>query len=87
MHSAPDTITSGAPETGSSVRKRDSFVDATFYDAKSTNLPVYGRRVGDADFIEGPMEAEPQVCHAVLRCAVPCCAVLHCVCFAVPCFD
>ena len=51
-------------------------MDAKFYDAKSTNLPVYGKRVGEADIIEGPMEAEPQVCCAELCCAVPCCAVL-----------
>lgn len=56
-----ESITSGHPQLGTSVRKRDSFVDAKFYDAKSTNLPVYGKRVGEADFIEGPMEAEPQV--------------------------
>ena len=77
---APETITSSGAVTGSSVRKRDSFVDAKFYDAKSTNLPVYGKRLGDADVIEGPMEAEPQVtlCCAVLRCAALCCAVLCC---------
>ena len=77
---APETITSSGAVTGSSVRKRDSFVDAKFYDAKSTNLPVYGKRLGDADVIEGPMEAEPQVtlCCAVLRCAVLCCAALCC---------
>lgn len=59
---APDMISSADAPFGSSVRKRDSFVDATFYDAKSTNLPVFGKRVGEADIIEGPMEAEPQVC-------------------------
>ena len=58
---ASETISSGGPQFGPSVRKRDSFVDAKFYDAKSTNLPVYGKRIGDADFIEGPMEAEPEV--------------------------
>ncbi|DBA81315.1 TPA: hypothetical protein ACH3X2_006925 [Trebouxia sp. C0005] len=42
------------------VVKKDSFKDAKFYDAKSTTLPVYGKRIGDADVIEGPMEAEPQ---------------------------
>ena len=78
MDIAPETITSSGAEMGSSVRKRDSFVDAKFYDAKSTNLPVYGKRIGDADFIEGPMEAEPQVCYAVLCCAVLCCAMLCC---------
>ena len=76
VDTAPETITSSGAEMGSSVRKRDSFVDAKFYDAKSTNLPVYGKRIGDADFIEGPIEAEPQVCSAVLRYAVVCYAVL-----------
>lgn len=55
------------------VVKKDSFKDAKFYDAKSTTLPVYGKRIGDADVIEGPMEAEPQV----LRCAALCCVVLR----------
>ena len=65
--------------TGGTVLKKDSFKEAKFYDAKSTNLPVYGKRVGDADIIEGPMEAEPQVrCCAVLCCAVLCCAKLCC---------
>lgn len=63
---APDMISSADAQTSSSVRKRDSFVDAKFYDAKSTNLPVYGKRAGEAAVIEGPMEAEPQVCYAEL---------------------
>ncbi len=68
--------TAGLDSTPSSgkaatVLKKDSFRDAKFYDAKSTTLPVYGKRVGDADVIEGPMEAEPQVlCCAVLLFAV-----------------
>lgn len=82
VETASENITSGGPQVDASVRKRDSFVDAKFYDAKSTNLPVYGKRVGDADFIEGPMEAEPQVGWSLKSsCAVVCCAVL---CFAVP---
>ena len=63
---APETIGSGGLKASSSVSKRDSFMDAKFYDAKSTNLPVFGKRITDDDFIEGPMEAEPQVCCAVL---------------------
>ena len=47
--------------TAASVRTTDSFKGAKFYDAKSTTLPVYGKRITDADIIEGPMEAEPQV--------------------------
>ena len=75
------TASSGAAAT---VVKKDSFKDAKFYDAKSTTLPVYGKRIGDADVIEGPMEAEPQVLRcpvlpcAVLRCALLCSAVLCC---------
>ncbi len=73
------TASSGIAAT---VVKKDSFKDAKFYDAKSTTLPVYGKRIGDADVIEGPMEAEPQVCAAMLcpalPCAVMCCAVLRC---------
>ena len=74
------TASSGKAAT---VLKKDSFKDAKFYDAKSTTLPVYGKRIGDADVIEGPMEAEPQVlcaalCWAVLCCAALCCASLCC---------
>jgi len=70
------TASSGKAAT---VLKKDSFKDAKFYDAKSTTLPVYGKRIGDAEVIEGPMEAEPQVlCCAALCCAVLCCAVLCC---------
>ena len=81
--------TAGLETTASSRKaatflKKDSFKDAKFYDAKSTTLPVYGKRIGDADIIEGPMEAEPQVlrcaflCYPMLRFAVLCCAVLRC---------
>ncbi|KAL0039508.1 hypothetical protein WJX77_000232 [Trebouxia sp. C0004] len=52
--------TTASSGIAASVVKRDSFKDAIFYDAKSTTLPVYGKRIGDADVIEGPMEAEPQ---------------------------
>ena len=79
------TASSGKAAT---VLKKDSFKDAKFYDAKSTTLPVYGKRIGDAEVIEGPMEAEPQVlCCAVLCYAVLCCALLCCAepCFAVLC--
>ena len=70
------TASSGVAAT---IVKKDSFKDAKFYDAKSTTLPVYGKRIGDADVIEGPMEAEPQVLRCpVLPCAVLCCAVLCC---------
>ena len=91
--------TAGLETTASSGKaatalKKDSFKDAKFYDAKSTTLPVYGKRIGDADIIEGPMEAEPQVLccaalccaalsRALLCCAVLCCAVMHDLCCAV----
>ena len=61
----PETIGSGDIKPASSVGKRDSFMEAKFYDAKSTNLPVFGKRITDDDIIEGPMEAEPQVCCVV----------------------
>ena len=54
-----ESKSSGIPPA--SPLKKDSFKEAKFYDANSTNLPVYGKRLGDADYIEGPMEAEPQV--------------------------
>ena len=69
---------SGIPGGGPPLKK-DSFKEAQFWDAKSTNLPVYGKRLTEDDIIEGPMEAEPQVMtHCMLCCAVQCCAVLGC---------
>jgi len=77
------TASSGMAAT---VVKKDSFKDAKFYDAKSTTLPVYGKRIGDADVIDGPMEAEPQVlCCAALCCPALCCAVVVCTLCAVLC--
>ena len=63
---------SGIPGGGPPLKK-DSFKEAQFWDAKSTNLPVYGKRLTEDDIIEGPMEAEPQVMtHCMLCCAVEC---------------